>query len=250
MNIVVFDTETASTSNFIYDIGYVIYDTETNDILLKRSFVVEQIWHNVALFTTAYYAEKRPLYVSSMRSRKMKMEKFGNICQQMIRDFKNFEVENAYAFNSSFDDRVFDFNCDWYKCMNPFDNIEIFDIMGYVHRTIAFTPEYQTFCEVNHLFTEGGNYSSTAESVFKYITNNVDFVESHTALSDSEIELAILETTVELGCEWNTAYKKYSTIPRKKAELFTVKINKETVFEVVYNRKMTRGNTVYLTTED
>ena len=70
MNIVVFDTETTSIDKpFCYDIGYTVYDTETATPLLKRSYVVEQIWHNAELFTTAYYADKRNGYISRLKGR-------------------------------------------------------------------------------------------------------------------------------------------------------------------------------------
>ena len=44
MNILVFDTETAGSLNkpFCYNIGYVIANTDTKEILLKKDFVVEQ----------------------------------------------------------------------------------------------------------------------------------------------------------------------------------------------------------------
>ena len=119
MKICVFDTETTSLEKpFCYNIGYVIYDTDMQKILLSRSYVVEQIWHNLPLFSTAYYAEKRPIYVAEMRAHATIMSKFGYICQQMIRDFSAYEVEIAYAYNSPFDEKVFNFNCDWFKCRN------------------------------------------------------------------------------------------------------------------------------------
>ena len=91
MNIMIFDTETTSLEKpFCYNIGYVIVDTETTEEIKKCDFVVEQVWHNPMLFTTAYYSNKRELYVKSMRQRKTKMDKFGYICQQMIRDIKNY----------------------------------------------------------------------------------------------------------------------------------------------------------------
>ena len=79
MNIVIFDTETTSLEKpFCYNIGYSIRTSE-NQILVEKDFVVEQIWHNLPLFSTAYYAEKRPIYVNRMRARAVKMEKFGYI---------------------------------------------------------------------------------------------------------------------------------------------------------------------------
>ena len=61
----VFDTETVSLNKpFCYNVGYVIYDVANDRKLARRDFVVEQVWHNPRLFETAYYANKRPLYVS------------------------------------------------------------------------------------------------------------------------------------------------------------------------------------------
>ena len=224
MKIVVFDTETTSLEKpFVYNIGYLIYDTESRKVLVKHDFVVEQIWHNRELFTTAYYADKRQLYVDRMRAKQVVMEKLGRITQLMCREFKFYGVSSAYAYNSPFDVKVFDFNCDWFKIKNPFDNIPIFDIRGYVFNKIAFTPEYQDFCEEHELFTESGNYSTTAENVTKYLSKNTDFIEEHTALADSEIELEILLTCVDKGCEFEKEYKVYRSVARKTAKTLLVR---------------------------
>ena len=169
MNYVVFDTETTSLNKpFCYNIGYIIV-TEAGATALRRDYVVEQIWHNLPLFSTAYYTEKRPLYISMMKSHKAKMEKFCYICAQMRRDFKNYNVERAFAYNSSFDERVFEFNSDWFKCINPFDELEVVDIRGFVHKYLI-SSAFKEFCENYNLFTENGNYSTTAETMYKFIT--------------------------------------------------------------------------------
>ena len=244
MNIMVFDTETVNLNKpFCYNVGYVIYNTDTDEMLVKKDFVVEQIWHNIPLFSTAYYEDKRPIYVSRMKARKTKMNKFGYICKEMIRDLNTFNVEYAYAYNASFDEKVFEYNCDYFKCINPFDTVQIIDIRGNVHHTIAFTQDYADFCEKYSRFTEKGNYSTTAETVYQYITGIFDFEEEHTALADSIIELTILISTIEKdGLSYGVEYNTYSSIPRTVKRTLTVTDIDGIKHEFVYNKKTLRNN--------
>ena len=87
MNIIVFDTETVGLQKpFCYDLGYVIYETETEKILARKSFVISQVWYNLPLFNTAYYAEKRPIYVNALKGKKTKLTKCGFACREMAHD--------------------------------------------------------------------------------------------------------------------------------------------------------------------
>lgn len=219
----IFDTETTDINKcFCYNIGYLIVDTETKNILVEREFVIEQVWHNLPLFSTAYYANKREFYIKEMRAKKIKMEKYGRVCQNMIRDIKNFDVVSAYAYNSPFDEKVFNFNCDWFKCINPFDDVPVYDIRGFVHNSLI-TNDFIDFCETHELFTDSGNYSTTAENVYRYITNNIDFIENHTALSDSMIEMEILFKSVEQNnLNWLEVYPVKRTISREVKKILTI----------------------------
>ena len=236
MKIAVFDTETVNTVKpFCYNVGVVIYDTEQDKTLLKKEWVIKDIWYNKPLFATAYYAEKRPIYVNRMRARKIKLVTYRECCKELLSIFNQYEVQFAYAYNSPFDDGVFKFNCEWFKVVNPFDNLPILDIATLVHHKIAFTSDYQNFCDKYELYTETGNYSTTAENVYRYITNQIDFIEEHTALNDSEIELEILLYCIEKGCEFGKEYKKYSSIPRIKELKFIDKRNgKDKIKEYVF----------------
>ena len=219
----VFDTETTSLEKpFCYNIGYTIYNTDERIKVARKDFVVEQVWHNTMLFTTAYYADKRQIYVDRMRARKCKMAKFGYITQEMARDIVEFEIAHAFAYNSPFDVSVFEYNCDWFKCINPFDNVAIHDIRGYVHKCIAWEDDFQSFCDKHEYYTESGNYSTTAETVFRYLSNNTEWEEEHTALADSDIECDVLVHCVDRGCEWAEDYKVYRSITKNTLKEFEI----------------------------
>lgn len=236
MNIMVFDTETTSLDKpFCYNVGYQIVSTETCKILVARDYVVEQVWHNLPLFQSAYYAEKRPIYVARMRAHQAVMDKFGYICRQMARDIKQFEVEHAYAYNSSFDDKVFTFNCDWYKCSNPFDTVQIHDIRGYAHKYIV-DEDYIAYCEEHQLFTETGNYSTTAEAIYRYISGDDDFNEEHTALRDSVIETDILFYTINRGANIEVNEPAKRSIERKVEKTLHIRTAEQTDYFFDYEK--------------
>ena len=220
MKIIVFDTETVDVEHaFCYNVGYCIVDTETKETLLKRDYVVEQVWENKMLFSTSYYAEKKSLYVSALRGRRASIKHWGHIQQRMIKDIETYGVEYVYAFNSPFDVRVFDFNSEWFKSSNALDYVKTIDIRTLIN-PLVFSSEYKEFCEINNLFTESGNYSANAESLTKFIRQDINFMEEHTALSDSLIEADIIlymidnydvDITNEKG-------KVYATIPREQEQ--------------------------------
>lgn len=235
MNILVFDTETTSLDKpFCYNVGYQIVDSLSGSVLVARDYVVEQIWHNLPLFSSAYYADKRPIYVTRMRAHQTIMDKFGYICRQMNRDIKQFEVEHAYAYNSSFDEKVFNFNCNWYKCSNPFDTVQIHDIRGYVHKFIV-DDLYKSFCEKNNLFTETGNYSTTAEAVYQYLFDE-NFTEEHTALSDAKIETEILLETIKCGACIVYDEKTFRSIERKVERTLHIRTVEQTDYYFDYEK--------------
>lgn len=246
MSIIVFDTETTGLEKcFCYDVGYYVLSKDKK-ILAQRHFIIEQVWHNLPLFATAYYADKRPLYVKDLRCRKAELVKWGNAMRTMANDIKKYNVEAAYAYNSSFDDKVFTFNCDYFHTNNPLDTIPVFDIWGYASQFITNDPNYIDFCEQHELFTDSGNYKGSAESVYKFLTNS-DFVEEHRGLEDSEIEALILFACIEVGAEWEREYNVVKVLPRIIPHEYEIRVNGKTIHKGEYIKKYVRDGKYYFT---
>lgn len=244
MSYMVFDTETTGLDKpFCYDIGYAIFD-DNRKILTRKHFVVEQIWHNLPLFESAYYKDKRQQYVSLMRQHKATMNKFGYIMREISRDIYNYKVTDAYAYNSSFDDKVIEFNCNWFKCNNPFEQTPIHDIWGYACQYITNTQPYKNFCEKYELFTDTGNYKQSAEAVYRFITSDSDFNEAHMGLYDVDIEAIILHCCEDNGATPATDYKVNTVLPRPRITPYVVKVNGTVIHEGAYFKKSVR-NDVY-----
>lgn len=248
MNIMIFDTETINLQKpFCYNIGYVIVNTDNYETVAQQEFVVSEVWNNKMLFSTAYYAEKTPIYISRMKGKHILKRKWADIVTAMAQDIATYEISWAYAYNSSFDERVFEFNAEWFKTFNPLETLTVHDIRAIAIKAICKNGDYTDFCEHHELFTDSGNYSTTAETLYRYIVRNPDIVEEHTALADSILETAILKECVQrCGADIADTCVAPKSLERKVQH--TLKIvdldGKTHLFD--YCKKFSRGNTIWL----
>lgn len=250
MNVLVLDTETTGLDKpFCYDCSWVIMDSETGEIIGMKANVVEQVWHNLPLFESAYYKEKRQKYVSMMRKHDATMNKWGYIMRELKNDLRKYEVTGVYAYNSDFDDKVIAYNCDWFKCNNPLENVAVYDIWGYASEFITGKDEYRRFCEENQRFTDTGNYKGSAEVVYQFLSDDTEFIEEHMGLFDSLIEAEILFWTIKLGGQWNTAYKVNKILNRIVRKPFVIKVDGAVVYNGQYVKKYVRNDTYNFKTE-
>ena len=240
---VVLDTETTSLDKpFCYDISWVIMNKENGQIVDFKTNVVEQVWHNLPLFESAYYKEKRQKYVDMMRKHEAVMDKWGYIMRKLKADIIKYDVTEVYAYNSDFDDKVIAYNCDWFKCNNPLESIAIYDIWGYASQYITCNSDYHKFCEDNARFTDTGNYKGSAEVVYQFITNDTDFIEEHMGLFDSEIESAILWECINRGAVWGYGYKANKILTRSVLKPFSIRMDGVEVYHGEYVKKSVRSD--------
>lgn len=204
--VLVLDTETANTiqngkqmdmSNvLVYDCGWSVVDTKEN-VYEERSFVNRDIFcYERDLMQSAYYSWKIPRYVAEIQAGKRTMADFYEIRKALLADMENYGITEVVAHNARFDYNAL--NCtERYVTQSKFRyffpyGTEIWDTMKMARDVIHNMPTYRKFCEEHGLVTATGRLSATAESLYKFITKNPDFVESHTALEDVQIEREIM----------------------------------------------------------
>lgn len=218
----------------VYDIGWVIA-TRTNGVLVKKNFLVAETFSVPSVFDTAYYKEKRPLYLDMIEKGEVKVLPWNDIMDILIADMES--VDYVCAYNAMFDfvkaipftDLYIShlYNADYYawetrqkhnceyilsnrqkesagKDMMNFHlrdiSVPMIDVWGVACANLINTCKYKNKCLAEGLLTNSGTFFSTsAETAKKYIDNEYGFVEDHTALSDAEIETEILFKSLKNG---------------------------------------------------
>lgn len=201
----VIDTETCPLTKsdfvspynmFVYDIGYSIVD-KRGRVYLTRSFINSQIFNDEqSLMKSAYYSDKLPQYYDDIKSGKRQVANFYTIRKTLLEDLKTYKVKEAYAHNMRFDYGSLNNTQRWltkskYRYFFP-KNLEICDTLKMAKSVIGKMTTYKNFCKNNGFVTKSGNCRFTAEILYKFITRDLTFIESHTALEDVMIEKEIL----------------------------------------------------------
>ena len=202
---IVIDTETVDVTKrkdgkpnpsnaLVYDAGWVVADAD-GTIYERRSFANLDVLARRELMETAYYADKLPLYWSGLNVDWLPVDT-KTIWRTLAADCKEYGVKELYAYNSRFDEQALNstirhMSNGWRNFFAPYKTVWR-DVWAMAGETICATKKYVKWCDANGFLTASGNPSTSAETVYRYICGNVRFEEQHTALSDAEIELAIL----------------------------------------------------------
>jgi hypothetical protein len=86
----------------------------------------------------------------------------------------------------------------------------MFDLWGLSCEYLLNNEDYKKTCLLNGWQTESGKYFKTsAETTYRFVTGNMEFDESHTAIDDADIESEIFalivkkaKNKVEMGIEY------------------------------------------------
>lgn len=205
---IVLDTETCPIDRdlekvlpqnmWTYDCGWAVVDKRGN-VYKTRSFINADIFlDEKELMNSAYYANKIPMYWEDIKNGKRILTSFRNIRKALLEDIAEYEVAEIFAHNMRFDYGTLNQTQRWltkskYRYFFPKD-IEICDTLKMANDVIAKMPSYIRFCEENGFMTnhKKPRPQTKAETLYRFITQNADFEESHTSLEDVMIEKEIL----------------------------------------------------------
>lgn len=213
----------------VYDIGWTITNRK-GEILDSKQYLIAETFAVPAVFNTAYYAEKRPLYIEMMEQGKVTIKPWRDVMKIFIADLETVDAVGAY--NSMFDfkkaipftelyiNKLYSANYMGWELIQrklcekiattkyqkdeekEFDgknftfrgkNYPLFDLWGLATKHLLNNPTYKKECLNHEMLTASGTFFKTsAESSYRYLINKYDFDEAHTALDDAMIETFIL----------------------------------------------------------
>lgn len=200
----ILDVETTNGLDqpLVYDIGGVVADRRGN-IYEKFSFVIRDIFVlERELMRTAYYADKIPEYVYSLRNGDREMVDFYQARRHILNLMEQYNIHDVAAYNAHFDRNALNITQRWLtKSKSRYffpHNTNFICIWNMACQTICQRKTYKEFCEANQYISKRGtNYSTSAETVYKYLTINPDFIEEHKGFDDVLIETYIMRRCFE-----------------------------------------------------
>lgn len=193
------DTETAGglDNPLLFHIAGIIHDRQGRQIATFNYLAADRIEE---ARQSEFFKDKFYLYDEMIANGTGSLVANANIAVwNTLEMLKYFKVDTLCAYNSHFD-----------LCRTEARRLlekgdfEFIDIWLACLETLANRQDFQSFARKHNLITQSGKYLSTsAETVYGFLTNNPNYQEQHTAFEDSLIEKTILETI------WNT-HKRFT----------------------------------------
>ena len=198
MYAIVLDTETTNSLDdpFCYDIGWAVINLENGEAVKTESYAVAEIFLDRELMAEAYFAEKIPQYWEEIKCGERKLARLNTIRKTLREDCEAYGVDEIYAHNARFDYRSCSLTQRWltsskYRFFFPY-GIQICDTLKMAREAFGQDETYREFCRENNYITANGQIRFTAEILYRFLSGQNDFEESHTGLQDVLIEKEIL----------------------------------------------------------
>lgn len=209
---IVLDTETTNSLDdpLTYDIGFAVID-EKGKVYESYSFVIAEIFLDKELMKSAYFANKIPQYWQDIKDGKRKLAKLLTVKKILTKVMKDNHINIVIAHNARFDYKSLAttqrfLTSSKYRYFLPYGT-EVYCTLKMARQALKNNEEYDNFCYNNGYLTKRGCKRYTAEILYRFLTGQNDFVESHTGLEDVMIEKEIFVFCMENGVENGRLWK-------------------------------------------
>lgn len=252
MNVIIFDTETVGkVSQDLLNVGYKIVDINIQHadgkVLVARDYLVRDLYNNRIYMLNDDFvgAKKLAKYDKLVADGMITLRNIKQVFTTMANDIKKYNVLFGYAYNCDFDTDKFKRTADGLGITNPLEGLPIFDIWAYAYEFVINTEDYKKWATQTEEFTATGFYiSGTVESVIRYLFNNKEFEEDHTALSDVQWETEILLECIRRNADITRALPKAKRLASEKVFHQVIVLPDGKVVEFDYKKQFVRGDRI------
>lgn len=194
--IMMIDTETTNSLDdpVVYDVGFQVFDLEGNTYE-SCSMINTEVFNDPSLMSTAYYAEKIPRYMEQVLTGKSVMIPWKSIKTVVKDSIIRNDCKIVCAHNARFDCKSLNLTQRYittskWRYFLPY-GVEWWDTLRMAREVLKKDNNYRQFCLDNGYVTSRNISKYTAEVIYRYISGENDFIESHTGLEDVKIEKEI-----------------------------------------------------------
>lgn len=179
------DTETfggASNPKGVYHLGGIVHDRQGN-IYATFNYLIAEHYDEIEKDSYAkrnfgkYQEMVENGIVTMIPTERLAVEMVDNLC-------KYYNVDTMTAYNSGFDFQKT-------ICRELITDRDFIDVWLMTLQTIATKKSFEKFCIANNYLTKKNSLQTSAEVVYRFLNDNTDFIEEHTAFEDSKIEMEI-----------------------------------------------------------
>jgi len=189
------DTECAGLKDPVYDIGWTIHDKK-GEIFAQYHALVREVFTDGEKMVKAYFAKKIfSDYAPMLDAGEISIQNWSTIVDIMRGQIEEFGVNVVAAYNLGFDVRALKMTNDMFGDGSPVfagKPVQLLDLWQFACEVLLNTATYKKTANANGWVSPVGNIKTSAEMAYRFIINNPEFIEDHTALSDALIETEIL----------------------------------------------------------
>ena len=190
----------------VYDFAYVI--ATRKEVKLERAFLIREILTSPSVMLRAMMSDHWRLgfggkifshYVPALDTSHLRLFDWDDVVATLRDDMRTYSVDVFSAYNLGFDMRALGRTQEYLRDGGKILEYRptLLDLWQFACETVCNTRLYhdtaRAYGTETGWITAADNVRTTAEKVYAYLTQQFDFIESHTALEDAQIETEILQ---------------------------------------------------------